>query len=301
MIIYLFCPTNEGMRLLDELKLALSCYGEAHHFIFKYRLYWYFALPIVINTVLFFLVMGLAYGHASDWASTFITWMALDTSGSGSWLGSGLYYLFLFFIHLAFISLYLLLFKYLVLMILAPFLAPLSEKVEEIITGHNDPFKLRQFLWEVGRGAALALRNAGIEIFFSVLLLVFALVPIIGAITPVLLFILESYFYGFSMMDYFNERHKMTVKKSEHYVYEHKGLAIGNGLVFNFLAWAPSVLSIFSFFLINLLLRILFLVPVLVLSIAPIYGVVAATIAIIKTEYPERYHEFKRMEARPVK
>jgi CysZ protein len=289
------------MQFFDELKRALSSYREAHHLIFQHRLYWYFLLPVIINAALFFLVMGMAYSYSSAWASAIINWLALDTTGTDTLVGGSLYYLALFAIYLAFISLYLLLFKYLVLVIIAPFLAPLSEKIEEIITGHRYPFRIGRFLWEVMRGAVLALRNAAIEIAVSVPLLILALVPIIGAITPVFFFLLESYFYGFSMMDYYNERQGLHVITSERHVYQHSGLAIGNGAVFTFLAWAPSLLSIFSFFLVNLLLRLLFLIPVLVLSIAPIYGVVAATIAIVKTEYPEKYDEFQRLERAAVR
>jgi CysZ protein len=68
----------------------------------------------------------------------------------------------------------------------------------------------------------------------------------------------ECYYYGFSMLDYSCERHNLSPSQSIEYISKHKGLAIGNGMVF---------------FLMHL-------VPVIGWVLAPAYAVVAATISI---------------------
>ncbi|HIN39859.1 MAG TPA: EI24 domain-containing protein, partial [Flavobacteriales bacterium] len=96
----------------------------------------------------------------------------------------------------------------------------------------------------------------------------FSYIPILGWISPVLMLIVEFFFYGFSMIDYSNERMKLSVKESTKYIYSNKGLAIANGGMF----------------------YLLLLIPVVGLLIAPSYGVVAATIAtnVKKPSYIEK-------------
>ena len=43
---------------------------------------------------------------------------------------------------------------------------------------------------------------------------------------------IECYYYGFSMMDYSCERSKLSPAASISFISRHKGLAIGNGLIF---------------------------------------------------------------------
>ena len=140
---------------------------------------------------------------------------------------------------------------------MAPVMAYLSERVETIITGKKYAFNLQQFISDVIRGIALAIRNLLIEFVILFLLFILSNVPIIGWVTPILLLIVECYFFGFAMLDYSNERKRLTIKESTSLIYKHKGLAIGNGMAF----------------------YLLMLVPVIGLMIGPSYGVVAATIA----------------------
>ena len=82
--------------------------------------------------------------------------------------------------------------------------------------------------------------------------------PLIGWITPVICIFVESYYYGFSMLDYSCQRHNLTSPASIAYISQHKGLAIGNGLVFYGMHF----------------------VPILGWVLAPAYAVIAATISL---------------------
>src|SRR5207249_592662 len=65
---------------------------------------------------------------------------------------------------------------------------------------------------------------------FSILILSF--IPVIGWATPVLILFIECYYFGFSMLDYSCERNKLNVSQSIDFIGRHRGLAIGNGMVF---------------------------------------------------------------------
>lgn len=161
-------------------------------------------------------------------------------------------------VRLIIILFYFSLFKYLFLIIGSPVFAYLSEKTESIIEGKDFPFSFVQLLNDVYRGIRLALRNTLWQTVFTISILLLSLFPFIGWITPVIMLFVECYYYGFSMLDYSCERHKLTPSQSIEYISKHKGLAIGNGMVF---------------FLMHL-------IPFAGWLLAPAYAVVAATISV---------------------
>jgi CysZ protein len=63
-------------------------------------------------------------------------------------------------------------------------------------------------------------------------LILLSLFPVIGWITPLIAIIVECYYYGFSMLDYGLAKNDFTMQKSIFYSGRHKGLSIGNGIVF---------------------------------------------------------------------
>jgi hypothetical protein len=109
------------------------------------------------------------------------------------------------------------------------------------------------------RGIKLALRNMMWQTVYSVSILLLSLFPIVGWITPLISLFVECYYYGFSMLDYSCERHKLSPSASIEYIGKRKGLAIGNGLVFYLMHCIPIIGWIF----------------------APAYAVIAATISFI--------------------
>src|SRR3990167_3745253 len=65
-------------------------------------------------------------------------------------------------------------------------------------------------------------------------------IPFIGGlIGSILLFFISSYFYGFSFIDYNNERRRLTVKQSVQFMRANKGMVIANGLIFSFFLLIP--------------------------------------------------------------
>jgi len=153
-------------------------------------------------------------------------------------------------------------FKYIWLIVGSPVFGYLSEKTESIIEGKDYPFSFAQLMKDVSRGVKLALRNALWQTVYAISILIISFIPVVGWITPMLALFVECYYYGFSMLDYSCERQKLSPSQSMEFIGKHRGLAIGNGLVF----YLMHTIIIVGWVL------------------APAYAVVAATLSL----YPQK-------------
>jgi len=124
------------------------------------------------------------------------------------------------------------LFKYLLLIVGSPLFAYMSEKTESIIEGKPFPFQFQQLKKDMLRGIKLSARNSLWQTVYLLTILLLSYIPLIGWLTPAMAVLIECYYYGFSMLDYSMERHQKSPAESIFYISSHKGLAIGNGLVF---------------------------------------------------------------------
>lgn len=130
--------------------------------------------------------------------------------------------------------------KYIVLILLAPLMAYASERAEEIITGQHVPFRWVQLLRDALRGALLAARNGVLEAVITLVIWVLTLlIPLLAPLAVVLLFLVSSYFYGFSMFDYILERRRATVRESVRGINQRMGMVVANGALFSLLMKVP--------------------------------------------------------------
>jgi CysZ protein len=83
---------------------------------------------------------------------------------------------------------------------------------------------------------------------------------VIGWITPLIALFMECYYYGFSMLDYSLARNDHSPSQSVHFIGRHKGLAIGNGILFYMMH--------------------------LIIIFAPAYAIIAATLTVHKVKAP---------------
>lgn len=161
------------------------------------------------------------------------------------------------FITIAFTILFFFVFAYfggyIVLIVMSPILAYLSEKTEKIVSGNDYPFDLQQMMRDVVRGIMIAFRNLAIELGFMLGLFALSYFPVIGWILgffgAVILFFISSYFYGFSFMDYSMERKRFNVKQSVRLIRKRKGVAVANGTIFSLALLIPLCgVSVAGFF-----------------------------------------------------
>jgi CysZ protein len=100
------------------------------------------------------------------------------------------------------------------------------------------------------------------QTIYMLALLIVSLIPLVGWITPLVVFFLDCYYMGFSMLDYSSERNKLDVNASIDLIGHHRGLAIGNGMVFYLFHFVPIIGWLF----------------------APSYAVIAATLSLHKAK-----------------
>jgi len=248
--------------LLKEIVIAVQSYFRAHHFIREHRLWKWILVPGIIYTLLFAVSMYF-FGKS---AINVIEWI-MDKTHAYTWLHHSNNSLFSFLFAFAYIILWLILmlfyfslFKYVWLIVGSPVFAYLSEKTEAIIEEREYPFNLSQLMKDIVRGVAIALRNTLWQTVYTVSILILSLVPIIGWVTPILALLIECYYYGFSMLDYSCERRRMTAAESIYYIGNHRGLAIGNGMVF----------------------YLMHILPIAGWILAPAYAVIAATLSMME-------------------
>jgi CysZ protein len=197
-------------------------------------------------------------------SNTAVTWLS-QLAGVGRWLhhqqSAALSFLFVMgemMVRLVLLFFYFSLFKYLILIIGSPVFAYLSQQTEALINGKEYSFQTDQVLRDMRRGIRLAIRNSLWQTVYLISLLILSFFPLIGWITPVICIFVESYYYGFSMLDYSCQRHNLTSPASIAYIGQHKGLSVGNGLVFYGMHF----------------------IPILGWVLAPAYAVIAATISL---------------------
>lgn len=250
--------------MLKEIIIAIQSYMEAHRFIVKHKLWQWILIPGIIYATLFCCGIYL-FWISSDAAIQHL----LNFSGLGKWMnaeeGGWLKFLFIFgsvILKLVLMLLYFSLFKYLFLIVGSPLFAYLSEKTEAIIEGKDYPFSLMQLLHDIARGIKLALRNTLWQTVYTVSILILSFIPVVGWFTPFFALLIECYYLGFSMLDYSCERNKLSTSQSIAFIGRHKGLAIGNGMVF----------------------YLMHMVIVVGWILAPSYAVIAATLSLLKTK-----------------
>ncbi|MBL4753993.1 MAG: EI24 domain-containing protein [Flavobacteriales bacterium] len=245
--------------MFQGVALGIKSYFTAHKFIKQHKLWAYVLAPGFMNLLLFggTILIGLHYSDALTIYFLDLLGMNEPTEDSSGWLSTALRWIFMVIFRLLFLLFYLYLYKYIVLIIMSPVLALLAEKVDKILTHNDDPFEMNRFISDVLRGVGLAIRNLAIEFTLLFALFLLSFVPVLQLITPFLMLSVEFYFFGFSMIDYSNERKRMSVKESAHYVNSNKGLSIAIGGMF----------------------YLLLLAPIIGLMIGPTYGVVAAALA----------------------
>ena len=248
--------------MLKEIIIAVQSFVDAHNFIQKHRLWKWILLPGVIYTILFMIGMYTFWNSADNAVSLLSRTLRLETwlQQQRSELLSFLFLMAGLMLRLILVFFYFSLFKYFILIVGSPVFAYLSEKTSSIIEGNNFDASFSDFAKDSWRGIILALRNSIWQAVYLFSLLLVSLIPLFGWITPMIALFVECYYYGFSMMDYSCQRSKIPPAASVTFIIKHKGLAIGNGLMF----------------------YLMHIIVIVGWVLAPAYAVIAATLSLYR-------------------
>jgi CysZ protein len=223
--------------MLDKFIDGANSYRDAWSFISNNKLWSYMIYPGLISLgVAILLVGGGLWGIESwlhaielpDWLETVVNWLP-------AWIETSV-------ILLTEIFLMLFIFKYIVMIVAAPFMGPLSEKVESIITGQPGPkFSVKDMGEDISRALRITLRNLIRELLWVLLIfLVQFIIPGIGSLfATVAIFLVQAYYAGFGNFDPVLERQRFTVQQRVQFMKAHRPLSAGNGSIFLLLSMVP--------------------------------------------------------------
>ena len=253
------------MNFVHQLNMGFKSYLQAFAFICKKGLWKYLFYPAAIAMLLLYGGFKLASHYASDLHARVME-LIHPAHFQAAWVeffSSFFYYTILILLKIIFFFIFSSISKFIVLIVMSPVMSVLSEKTEELITGKKNVFNLILFIKNTIRGVVIATRNLLIQCAIIILCMLISWIPLFGWVSPVVLLVFSYYFYGFSMMDYVNERKKLGVRESVSAIRENRGVAIVNGFVFS----------------------MLFAIPFAGIIVAPILAPVAAAIAMTDKTY----------------
>ena len=221
--------------MLKNVILGIKEYTGVFKLMSDLKLWKYFIIPMLISFCTAILIGVEAY-VLSDNVGAYISkiWIwdwGKDTFSSISNFIGGLMVLIIGLI----------LYKHIIMALSAPFMSPVSEKIEKHFYGnvshlHRNTTNTEQLI----RGIRINIRNLFKELIITIPILLLKFIPIVNIFSTILLFLVQAYYAGFGNMDYTLERH-LTYKESVQFVSRNKGYAIGNGIVFMLFLLIPIV------------------------------------------------------------
>lgn len=212
----------------------------------RYRLAWFFIVPLIIWLILMVLMLWSGvelavwiYESIKNFAIHY-EW-GINLFSSGGFLIKVLIKIIVWYVFWMYS-------RYLALAIMGPLLSWLSEMVEEKYLSENNlkPLRVKTTLIRlIIRGIMISLKYALLETLFLVFLsLVSMMLPFLGFITFVLIMWVSWYFSGASVMDFVLERHITDVKQTEYFIKKNRYLIMGIGMFY----WACFSVPFISLF-----------------------------------------------------
>ena len=218
------------MNFFQLLGLGYKNYIKGIRFLIKNKLYWFILFPLILFAGVYWL--GLYFEAVEHDIGRDLVANAKNLESLRAITWRTIQMIFFDSLNMIFTKFTL----YIVVIILSPLLALLSERIENILTGNKYKFSFVQLLHDIKRGIQIAMRNIFWEYFFIVIILGVASF-FDSTIKDILIFSLPIaigfYFYGFAFIDYVNERRRLNIQQSVYFVSKHRGLAIAIGSIYS--------------------------------------------------------------------
>ncbi len=244
------------MSILEILR-GLKIYFKANRLVTRYRLWRIIIIPGVLSIgyMIFLIILGIIFlpdlssyidktlmpeflqGWAIRLALNILLWMFLLTAGYISY-------------------------REVVLIIFAPLLGYLSEKVEVAVFNKEPlPFNLKNFFLDIWRSIRIEAKIIVWMLVITFASWLLAFIPMAGVvIAPVMILLVQSYYNGLRFVDYTLERKRYSVQESAHFAKTNRARITGIGLGFT----------------------LLLMVPVIGWFLAPGYGAIAGTLGALE-------------------
>ena len=221
--------------MVKNILEGIKAYSGALALISKLKLWKYFFIPIAISVITATVIGLSAYGF-SDNIGHFIARIWPWEFGKETFTTIST-----FIGAIVVLAIGLILYKHIIMALSAPFMSPVSEKIEAHLTGvEKDHHRRTTFQEQLWRGIRINMRNLAKELLITIPILLLKFIPIVNIFSAVLLILVQAYYAGFGNMDYTLERH-FKYRESIKFVGKHRGVAIGNGIVFILFLLIPVV------------------------------------------------------------
>lgn len=238
------------MKVISDFFRGIDFFFKGLSFLFSRGLWPYMLYPFLLWIGLFAATLFLV----GEWVESIVKW--LEAFLNEWFTGRTLFSLKLDFLagalsvitgillRLAFWFIGGTLVKYLTLVLLSPMLSRLSEVMDSKTSGRKFDLSTGQYLKDVARGISITLRNMLLEyaFIFAGFLVCFLFPPAVFVVTPVLFFI-SCYYYGFTMMDYSCERHRLSIREGAAFIHKNKSLVCGIGCCLLLVLKMPTLLG----------------------------------------------------------
>ena len=219
--------------MIKDILFGCSSFLKAIPYLFIKGQFKYIFVIGAISLLIGLATFGLIWNYSeflSDWLNSFYKWERGSTIIS--YITGALSKLVLFLV--AFST-----YKYLILIITAPILSLISERLETKLTNQTPrQTTIKQNIKSIWRGIRISIRNLSREILFTILLLALSLIPGLAIITTPLIFIVQAYYAGFANFDLFNER-RMNLKETVSYANYNRISYLVNGSGFMLMVMVP--------------------------------------------------------------
>jgi CysZ protein len=242
--------------LLKEIFIAIHAYFKAHAIVWKKqnKAMWIMG---IFYSCLFMVALYIFFTTFTRFSDLLVAQTNIK-----NWLQSSNTLLHFFFItslvmfNLVVFIYYFGICKYVYLLLFAPIYSYIR-----FSTNSGVPFTAIHLkeIFSLSKHTALnLLKNLFWQTLYTLLFLVLTLVPLVGWVIPLIALLTEFYYFGYTQLDYTLYQKKYTPQTIATYINQHKGLAIGNGLLF----------------------YALHIIPLLGWIVAPYYALAAADLSI---------------------
>ncbi len=217
------------------LSLVFNSFLDSFRIIREAKLRKFYFIPGIISILLFLLFVFLGDTLSLSLANALSEFFKLEE------FNSILYILVKILVWVCSIFFYYLVYKSILLVILSPILSYVSERVETHLTGEKFDFTFGDNFRFLLRGIDIGMKSFFKQMVGTCVVMLLGFIFPINLSIPLLIFIIQGYFTGFSFMDYTLERYNLTPKESLEFLKKQRVYAFLCGGIFTILFFIPVV------------------------------------------------------------
>ncbi|GAB5538661.1 MAG: EI24 domain-containing protein [Salibacteraceae bacterium] len=222
---------------------SIQAYFKSYALLKQHGLRWLLWFPTIITVGVFYGGIELT-SWATDAATASLRSWIDGIEWLGNWqstLGSIIYWLLWIVLRIMLYFVFTFVGGSVILILMTPVLTYASEAVAQKMGNEVPPFILSRFFADIARAVGIALKNGLIQLLLTLVCFAIGFIPIVGFAAPVIMFLINAYYYGFSLMDYSMERKALTVNQSASFVWKNRLMSLGIGTPFALWVLIPFI------------------------------------------------------------